>query len=371
MADPKKLLAYPLISEVEYRQQIDPDQLNRMFRSIEESILRALLRGTEINTIFQQLNLATEASNNFIGSEIAKIATMKNNLVNTIFATGYNSVFPDTDNSINHDSVDGIVTMPFLDNKRFSKIPRYDSDDDGIVDTVSPAVKIYVDDELRASDDPVYNILNRKNDSYWIEQTTSGKHVIEIQLPPSLNKKFNYIELLPFPVFGFDITKIEYLDRRSDTHEVYIPGSIQSNGPHVLHMRPKEFNNIIRITINVPAVSSVMGFTNVDIALIDYQNTPQTFYMEFDEVPNGDYNIIANLDFDIDSDIINYRNYITDIRLVSDTNDSLVVVLDPRTTPQDFINVTLAGEMYLKVTMREIDMTTPVIRSCMIKYTEV
>jgi len=369
--DKKKLVVYPVIEELKYRQNIDVSQLNRMLKSLGESVLRALLRGNEMKCLIDRLNLAVETSNTFIGREITKISSTSSSSANILFATAYESVTPKYGYSINHDKVAGIVTMPFSNNRVFTKVPRYDSDDDGIADTVSPSVKIYIDGILRSSDDAVYNILNRRNDSFWIEQfSDAGEHTIEIELPPSLNKKFNYIEICPLPVFGFDITKIQYYDIHGDLQDIKVPDNIAINGPHVLHLSPKEFNNTIKITVSTMETNSVIGFTNIDIALVDYLDTSQSFYIEFANVPTVDCSIDAVLDFSVDNPESNYTNFIEDVRLVYDMNDDLVTTLIPMTgKAQRFNNIQLLGQLYLKVTMKEFDMTSAVFKGCRIFYT--
>jgi hypothetical protein len=352
----KKLLAYPLIDKLEYRQNIDSDQLNRMFHSIEESILRAIMRGRDAQDLISRLNLAAESSNRSVVAETSRLLAYIRDIYNTMIATGYEDVITPVGYSVNNDKIAGSVTMPYVAGKNLSKIPRYDSDNDGIADTVSPSVKIRVNDVERPPEDSIYNMLNRRNDSFWIEQLGAGTHVIEIELPPSINKKFNYLELIPMPIFGFEITKIEYLDLKSNAQEIIRPGSVRKDGPQILHFAPKQFNNIIKLTINV-GDAGVIGFTNVDIALVDYQNTAQMFYIPFTNVPTST----------VDSEV-NYGNYIKDIRLVSDmTNDTLISVLKP-VSEQLLTSITLNGTMYIKVTMQENDLTTPIFYGAKITY---
>lgn len=371
MSDPKKLIAFPLIDELQYRSNIDESQLNRMFKSIEESALRAILRGNQIQDLYNQLNLAIETSNKAIAESISRISySVNSGFGGTIFATGFEGIVLKDDNQVNHDRVAGLITMPYAKNKMFTKISRYDSDGDGIADTVAPTVKIYFDDELRSFENGIYNILNRRNDSFWIEQVAAGTHTIEIELPASLNKKFNYVEIIPLPIFSFKITNIQYYDVRGEAHSLPVSSSINQNWPHILHVSPKEFNNRIKITVDVPTNNPVVGFTNIDIALIDYMDVSQTFYMPFSNVPTASVDMQILLDFDIDRQQVNYKNFITDIRLVSDTDDTLLTVLEPTVAEQIENNVTLSGSLYLKITMKEVDLTTPVIRGCRIICTE-
>lgn len=355
----KKLLAYPLIDELEYRQNIDSDQLNRMLHSIEESVLRTIIRGAEAQDMITRLNLATESSNIAMANMISSIVGIKDSISNTMFTSGFDTITAKAGSTFNNDRGAGHVTMPFVLGKNLSKVPRYDSDDDGIADTVSPSVKIRVDDIERPQGDPIYNMLNRRMDSFWVEQLGAGPHVIEIELPPSLNKKFNYIELMPLPVFGFDIASIEYYDLRSTALKLDRPRYVNPNGPQILHFAPKQFNNIIKINV-VANATGVVGFSNVDIALVDYQNTAQTFYMPFSNIIADNYNLDVYLYYYIDQPNTTYSNLIKEVSLVSDTNDTLVSRLELKEY-QTLTNIDIGSALYLKVTMQELDLTTPVM----------
>lgn len=379
----QKLLAYPYIEELGYRDRIDPHKMNLMLRSIEESALRAILRGSELNTTLNQLNLGVTSSYAALAKHASTLFSYRDIPNGTAFATGFDTV--NTDNGGRQDRPAGIVTLNWNENRKYSKIPRYDSDGDGIPDTVSPNVTVLVDNVARNVDNEVYNTLNRRNDSFWIEQMAGGNYPIEIQLPPSLNKNFNYLEIVPFPIFGVFITRIEYQDVRSVWQTIY---DINNNdykfyyggGPLVLHLAPRETNGSFRIWCDVDSELGVIGFSNIDVGLIDYLDTSQTTYLKFMNMPSRttakDYTFLTfELDFYVDGHKADAL--ITDLSLVDDVttpNDDPVPIEKVNRSTYYFggnsINLTPTENLYLKVVMKEVDMTTPVIRGCKLTYEE-
>lgn len=377
----QKLLAYPYIEELKYREKIDPHQLNLMLRSIEESTLRAILRGSELTELHNKLSLGVVSSYNALASHVGTLFSYDAVPSGNAFATAYDDVV--TTNGGNQDRVAGIVTLDWTKNRKYSKIPRYDSDADNIADTVSPNVNIYIDGTLRTIEDDSYNMLNRRNESFWIEQVASGVHTVQIDLPPSLNKTFNYIELSPFPMFGNEITKVEYQDERSQWQTIYSTSSTEylfynSSGPLVLHQSPKNTNGTFRITLEVNDSIGVMGFSNFDVGLIDYKDEVQTVYMKFMNMPprsvTTTYTLLSSqVDFYI-HDAVKYDKFVTEMAITNATDgtgDKITINKINNSTytfGSQTIDLDPTEDLYLKVVMREVDNTSPVFRGCYLVY---
>lgn len=372
----KRLLAYPIISELEYTQRIDSKQLNEMFSSIENSVLRSIIRSTDLSNKIDALNLGIVNSYNALyGHE--KSYQKYPNTNDTLFATAFGTAV--TGGKQNQNA--GIVTLDWDSFNKQSKIPM-------IGDVLSPNINIYVDGDLRAQDDDVYNILDSNPKTFWIEETSTKDHTLEIQLPPSLSKRFNYIEISPFPVFGIEITKIEYQDLQSiwqvifdsdQTSSTVKPFKFYNNsGPMVFHLSPKEYNNIIKITYKVKDTINTMGFSNIDISLIDYNNTATTVMVPFENLPANITTIIpnkVNLDLYIDGGITsNYNSYFSKngggIYITNDDGTDLEHI-SPILGPQSYSwsSIDISNGLWLKVVMNEVDMTTPMFRGCMLEYT--
>lgn len=377
----KQLLAYPMIDDIEYRERINSDKLNRMLKSIEESVLRSIIRGTEVQTQLNNLNLGVVSSYTAFSAQSAKFTQVLDSISGVAFASAFDPIYEEAASipTGRSDTVAGILTVDWPDNRKMSKVPR-------VLGEVSPAVEIYVDDVLRNPDDDVYNILSQSNDDFWIESAT-GVHTLQINLPPSLNKKFNYLEIVPFPVFGVEISRIQYFDEQSRSQNIYTARSkgedqvvenrfYNSSGPLIFHLQPRAFNNTIKIYYTVKDNVGAMGFSNIDIGLIDYYNTEQTTYLRFNTTEH--FTSItpteAKLDFYVNG-TTDYNSYVTEVSIVEYVGGPNVINLKPTVEAQALAGTTLTvgkGEgMYLKVKMKEINMTTPVIRGCMVKYEEV
>ena len=387
-----QLLAYPMISEIEYRSNINSKDLNLMLKSIEESVIRSLLKGAEIESKLRMLNIASNVGytalsiQNQIYNDYPEPQTIPSGEYGGV---GFCSAFGEV-SGFRQDKVAGIITMDWDTNKKLSKIPVYNG-------VVSPNVQIYVDDVLRPVGDPVYNILNGDKSSFWVEQTTAGTHTLELILPPSTQKTFNYIEVYPYPIFGLEITKIEYYDFQSIIQTLY--PSTDSNfynkyGPLILHLAPREFNNTIKLTFNVIDGVNAMGFTSVDVCSIDYLNNTNTFYLKFENIPQLDHNgnplpyihpIDISLDFYVDGvvkkDGTEYDSYISEIKLVNSPTISEGAINVKRVRDKQIINTANSylsvtqgtgtpNACYLKVVMNEVNLTTPVFRGAKLSYRE-
>jgi len=391
MANIDQLLAYPIIKELEYRSNINSKDLNLMLKSIEESILRSIIRGTETENKIKMLNLATNAAYSSIGmvNQIYNYAPKPFDIPSgefggVAFATAFGDV-----SGVRQEKLTGIVTMDWNNNKKLSKIPVYNG-------VVSQAIQIYVDGTLRPNNDSVYNIIDGDPATFWVEETVPGEHTLELILPPSTRNSFNYIEVIPFPIFGIEIVKIEYSDFQSINHSIFPTkdNSFYNNkGPLILHLSPREFNNTIKITFNVINGINVMGFTHIDISSIDYLNNTNTIYLKFEGIPSLDHNGIPltsikpysiSVDFYADGVIDkNYNSFISEISIVSTTGNNPISQLGVKKL-REFQRINIANSsfnvvqgtdvpnaLFLKVVMNEVNLTTPVIRGAQLNYREI
>lgn len=369
--DKKQLLAYPVLEEITYREPHSSYKINKILKSIEESVLRAMLKSSEVVNNLNALNLAVASSYRALSGHDSKFNRYPDNMSGVIFATAFDKVLGENNQNYGHvDNMAGILTLDWNSSKKMSKIPTID----GIA---SPSIDIYVDGILRDRNDSVYNCISKKNNLFWIEQTNTAEHTLELRLPPTINNKFNYLELVPMPLFGIDITRITYFDYQSREVDIYpkIDNKFYNgSGPLVFHMNPVEYNNTIKIYYTVKDNVGCMGFSNIDVALIDYYNTEQTAYMAFN-IPNSVTNIFPtelSLDFYV-SNTTEYSNFITDLAIVNSIGGENLITLKPTTNKQyfNYNTIPVTNGLYLKLKIKEINMTTPVIRGCQLKYKEV
>jgi len=370
----QKLLAYPYIDEVNYKEKIDPYKLNLMLRSIEESVLRSVLRGSELTELLTRLNLGVETSYIAMSKHIETLLSYDAFGPSGAFACAFGEV--DLTSGGNQDKVAGIVTLNWDKDRRYSKIPRFDTNDDGIPDTVSPAVSIYVNGTKRSEEDQAYNALNRRNDSFWVEQITPGSNEVQILLPASINKLFNYIEIAPFPVFGVNITEVSYQDSYSDWHVLYDTSMnaykfYNNSGPLVMHVSPRETNGTFKITCNVDASIGTIGFSNIDIGLIDYKDEIQTAYLKFENAP-ANIITLSTLDLDFYVDNVKADKFVLELAITNSTDGSGSSIPVNKVSTDQYIfgseNIDATNGLWLKVVMKEVNRTSPVIRGCKLGY---
>jgi len=370
----QKLLAYPYIDEVNYKEKIDPYKLNLMLRSIEESVLRSVLRGSELTELLTRLNLGVETSYIAMSKHIGTLLSYDAFGPSGAFACAFGEV--DLTSGGNQDKVAGIVTLNWDKDRRYSKIPRFDTNDDGIPDTVSPAVSIYVNGTKRSEEDQAYNALNRRNDSFWVEQITPGSNEVQILLPASINKLFNYIEIAPFPVFGVNITEVSYQDSHSDWHVLYDTSMnaykfYNNSGPLVMHVSPRETNGTFKITCNVDASIGTIGFSNIDIGLIDYKDEIQTAYLKFENAP-ANIITLSTLDLDFYVDNVKADKFVLELAITNSTDGSGSSIPVNKVSTDQYIfgseNIDATNGLWLKVVMKEVNRTSPVIRGCKLGY---
>jgi len=243
-----QLVAYPITKELGYRENINSNELNETIRSLEESVLRAIIRSTQLTEKINMLNLAVTSAYTALGKSsqmYTSYPTTSDIISSTSFVgTAYATSFGDV-SGVRQDIVNGITTLDWNNNKKLSKIPVYN----GIV---SSNTKIYVDGTLRSNDDVVYNLVDLDDSTFWIESATAGEHNVQIVIPPSTSKTFNYLKIIPFPIFGIEITRIEYSDLQNKAQVIYPTkeNSFYSKaGPLVFHLSPREYNNSINIVL--------------------------------------------------------------------------------------------------------------------------
>lgn len=375
MNNRQKLLAYPYIDEIEYREKIDPEKLNLILRSLEESVLRAVLRGSEISDLLTRLNLGVTSSYSALSKHVGTLFSYANLDSGVAFATAYDQVV--TASGGFQDRVAGIVTLSWDNERKYSKVPRYDTDNDSIPDYVSPAVSVYLDGTLRSQDNSIYQMLSRRNDAFWIEQVASGVHTVQVNLPPSLSKSFNYVELVPFPVFGVAIQKVEYQDTSSIWKTIYDVDTqdykfYNNSGPLVMHLAPKETNGVFKVTCEVDASVGSIGFTSMDFGLIDYRDETQTVYLKFENAPASLISLVSSeFDFYV-NDNVKKDKFISELA-ITNTTDGTGASININNISTDIYtfggqSIDATNGLYLKVVMNEVNRTTPVIRGCKLTY---
>lgn len=370
------LKAFPQTEELEYRQKIDSKQLNTIINSLEESILRAVLRGNDFSSYLSKLQLAIVKSNlAFNNRPNTDVTIHPTSSVYTGYASAYDTGV--VASGLAKDLICGQITLNYTEDTKFCKTPR---DSDG---KATSSVTILVDDVIRDYTDNCYDCLNKSGDSFWIEEVSdTTQKTIEFQYPASADSRFNYIRINPFPVYGFEINSIKYQDMNGGWNE--LPFKNNTNEPITIHCAPKEYNGNIKLTITPIDNILAIGFSLIDVAFIDYENE-NSIYLR---IPIDNTTTFSKLnlqsfrlyyDMDIDESI-NISEYISGMKLVYKLNNNY---LDLISAIEGFNNTYSSGiisnivtelnkkAVYLKLSLKEYNRTTPIIRGAKITYKKV
>jgi len=384
----KTLSVYPYIKEIGYSDPISSEMLNKQFESLRESVLRSIIRTQEINTSLTTYEAAVNAQ---AISLAAEFDNLKYQELDTTYITSF-----DTDNlkasNISYDTAYGYTTLGL--ESEYSKIPRgvkYNG-------KVSSDVTVLVNGEVQEYDSAPYRALDNSLKTVWFDTFDPDSIVTyEVQLPPSLTKRFNYIEINPFPVFGFDIKKVEYQDFYGVFHDVtesrhgtHDPLENNRAYPTKIYVSPKEFNGTVRIT-GKTLPTGFFGFSNIDIGFQDFNNTGDEFYLKF-KAFSANNTTTRNIDVTT-VDLSYYFDAPKAEQLLNGGSIMNAWLVSGSVSPEGVINVidkanlsfssnetiqvnkqfTLPPNavLYLKLQFTEHNMTTPVFRGAKLNYTDI
>ena len=156
------LSVYPLIKEIGYADPINSEALNEQLESLQESVLRSLIRTQEINTSLGTFEGAVAAQANAIASEYAQLQYTKEN--GKAFVTAFDTTVNIINNNITVDKLYGYITLSTT--ATYSKIPRLE----GYDGKVSPAVKIFINSVEQLFDSDPYRAVDSSTKTIWFDQ---------------------------------------------------------------------------------------------------------------------------------------------------------------------------------------------------------
>jgi hypothetical protein len=133
---------------------------------------------------------------------------------------------------------------------------------------------------LQPSDADIYTILDGYADTFWMLDTTiDNTHVIQIQFPTSIKPYVNYLTLRAFPAFSIKLNSVIVTKADGTTQDV-LEGNVvaQEAGILTVHFKPVSWGGVV--TINLTAMGSVIGLSDIDIGLIDYVDSQARIIFE-------------------------------------------------------------------------------------------
>ena len=382
------LSVYPYLDEIGYSDPISSEKLNKQLESLQESTLRTLIRTQEINNSLSLFEAAVSAQATALGSYYNNLQF--NTEIGKAFISAFDTFINSNNSNISLDKLYGYITLQTLGH--YSKIPKME----GYDGKVSPQVKILINGTEQPYDSAAYKALDASTKTLWFEQFTPNSEVVfEIQLPPSLTKRFNYIQVDPFPVFGFELKTIQYQNFYGEWKNVtehffgtYDPMKNNRAFPTKLYLEPRDFNGSIRI-IGQTLDNGFFGFSNIDIGFMDFNDTSQVDFFEITDFRNTSggpksYSLTyADVLYYFDStsaeQLISGNTVITAELIVSSVingvlqDSSVYTKLDlstGSTIDLKQFNITIENNqsLYFRYTMKEFNMTTPVFRGVKVEY---
>jgi len=388
----KTLSVYPYIEEIGYSDPISSEKLNKQFESLRESVLRSIIRTQEINSTLEVYEEAFNAQAISLGNYYNSLTRKLNDTMYHAYVTSHDSNIKYK--NINYDTAYGYTTLGLT--SKYSKIPR----NEGYNGKVSPDVKIFINGTEQTFDTAPFKALDGSLKTVWFKQYAPNTDIeFEIVLPQTLTKRFNYIEINPFPIFSYKINEIFYQNLYGVDVEItnqivgtFNPLSSEKCTPLKIYVSPKEFNGVIKIKATTDSLG-YFGFSNIDVAFMDFNNTTSECYMLFQELLNITNSVTltlhdVNLGYYFDAPnaeaLLKGSTPVLDVSLVVartvinpdgsttinplkeiklDIADGKVIELHNAT-----VTVNSSDRLYLHVKFTEHNMTTPVIRGAKLRY---
>lgn len=263
-------------SPLVYGSNLNSKNYNKIIDSLKTSVYRAMNRSRTVISQMSQWNKALTAESTLLRSKVRELQDamlMGGTMINgkTSIVTAYDTPYTEITNG-DLDKLSGQLTVGYDKDRKFSKVTRV-TDANG--DTVaSPDITILLDGNQLSHDHDAYNILDNQKDTFWILETeTDANHVLTMRFPNSIRPTINCVSITPFPAFGIKINKITILKTDGSTEEL-IPTTGDNLYPAMdggtFHFKPTSWAN--QITIDFTARNNVVGFSNIDLYYIEYNN---------------------------------------------------------------------------------------------------
>jgi len=358
---------------------IDSKAYNKIIDSLKSSTLRCINRSRDLVSKVTKFNKALSAENSNLISMYNQLNFNYSNLTDKqVLLTGYDT--PTNELNISSSSLSG---NKFISNtSKWSKVVRY-KDNYGR-DRASKDISIAFGPTGSVVAQPVnsdiYSILDGYRDTFWLADVTDkATYTLQIQFPTSLKPYVNYLSLVSFPAFGFTIDSVYVTTAKNEL--VLLNDVVSSElGIVDVQFKPISWGGIIQI--NMTATNDVIGISDLDIGLADY-NTADESYIVYDlgltnEAVASITNINVN-DFKLLGEVnIPYNEYLTITSYIKSTgvwDDT-----DGKEISKDVLSIndtskgvhTLdknAGEhLFLKLTLKKYLGQTPIFRSIKITY---
>lgn len=357
---------------------LDSIAYNKILDSLKASTLRCVNRTRDIAAKVAKFNKALSAENRYLASLVAQQHLDYGNLGDKdALITGFDPLISQSSTSVN--SLTGQVTIKPL--HKWSKVVRY-QDRNGR-DRASRDISISFGPVgapvLLPADHDIYSILDGYGDTFWLSDVQDkSQYTIRIQFPASIKPYVDYLSLIPFPAFSFKIDSI-YVTKVDGSAIQVVDGTTGYMGVVDTHFKPISWGG--SIDINLTAQGSVIGISDIDIGLADYEDSIATMVYEVPSYQSLAFGSITGIDL---SDFNLYGSQIGDGFIKKDQihatayqfpanvdwSDSGGIDLSKDTLSgrgsTTFVKTSTTNRFYIKLTMQKFLGQTPIFRSAKI-----
>lgn len=253
---------------------LDSKAYNKIIDSLKSSTLRCVNRSRDLVSKVTKFNKALSAENSNLMDKYNKLNFNYSELTdNESLITGYDKPYADKNITTSY-----LTGNKFIFNtNKWSKVVRY-KDNYGR-DRASKDISISFgptsNPVLQPINADIYSILDNYRDTFWLADVTPGvEYTLQIQFPTSLKPYVNYLSIVPFPAFGFNIHSVYVTTAKNEL--VKLDDVISDElGIIDVQFKPISWGGIIQI--RMIATSNVIGISDVDIGLIDYNADDESY----------------------------------------------------------------------------------------------
>jgi len=329
--------------EKSYRGTIDSAQLSQDFQNIYDDLAEAYLRN-KYNA--SRLKMYNEVRYYQDQQYCVKIGLVSSQLTTTntnyaaaggkmMYWSAYDSNHIQSNSNL-HDQLTGSITLPWAHS--WTKLPIVTNEyGDRKVSSLA-SIETSIDGGTTwsnvSSDNPVYRCLDGNPGTVWLVEYTTGSapstYMLRVSLPHSTNPAISSIYTAPFPDYGTTITNIRYLSRANSWTQVEDFAS--SNTKARYHFTPVDYNNQVELTYVSSTYSIRPSITESRLATDD---RPVVIEIYED----------AGLSTLLYSNLVHGHTYSGSIA----TSGAISTV-------------------YLKLTLRKVNSTTPVFNDITLRY---
>jgi hypothetical protein len=362
-------------SSIMENSPLDSITYNKIIDSLKASTLRCINRTRDIAAKVSKFNKALSAENRYLSSLVAQQHLDYSNLGDKdALVTGFDN--PVSQSSLAINSLTGQVTINPL--HKWSKVVRY-QDRTGR-DRASRDINISFgpvgNPVALPADHDIYSILDGYADTFWLADVQDkAQYTLRIQFPASIKPYVDYLSLIPFPAFCFKVDSI-YLTKADGTSIQIVDGTSSYMGIVDTHFKPISWGGSIEI--NFTAQGSVVGISDIDIGLADYEDSIATMVYEVPSYQSLAFNKVVSLDMS-DFNLYGSQNgdgFIKEEQITATVyqfadgvawSDTGGVVLSRDTLSgkgsTSFTKSSTTNRFYIKLTMKKYLGQTPIFRS--------